>query len=361
MGVDFKELLEIMLRHGISDIHFKADTPPVVRVNGKIISSGFDVFKAEDVEELAETLMDDREKSEFQKSNDLDMSYTVAGVSRFRLNAYRERGNIALNLRVVPLEVKSFADLHLPPDILTNLCHLSRGLILVSGITGAGKTTTMNAMIDYVNQHLTRKIITVEDPIEFFHNDKKSFISQREVGKDTRSYKNALKYILRQDPDIVVIGEMRDYDSISAGIIVAETGHLVLSTIHTIDAVQTIERIIASYPPHQQNQMRQQLVTVLKAVVGQRLLASTEEKIGMVPAIEVLINTASSKRLIEDNKTRDIYKVMEKGDYYGMRTFDQDIYRLCVDKKISVDVALDNATNRDDLQLKLRGVGVIEE
>jgi len=353
--MNVNELLKLMIKTGISDIHFKADSAPLIRINGKLILTDFEDFTAKDIEELAYSIMNKEQKEKFEQESELDMAYSIEGVSRFRVNIYRQKGTIALTLRVVPIKIKSWEELNLPAETLKKLCHEPRGLILFSGVTGAGKTTTLNSCLNYINLNFSYKIITVEDPIEFYHTDRKSFISQREIGHDTKSFKNALKYALRQDPDVVVIGEMRDFDAISCGITAAETGHLVLSTIHTIDAVQTIDRIIDSYPESQQRQARIQLSNVLKGVVSQRLCLTSDGK-GRVPATEILIGTSLVRKLILENKTNEIYKTMEQGEYYGMHTFDQDLYRLYKEKKIKFEEAIDKASNPEDLQLKLKGL-----
>src|SRR3989339_1153239 len=278
MAMNTNELLKLVVKAGISDIHFKADSPPLIRLYGKLMSSEFDNFTAKQIEELAYSFLTKEQKEKFEADEELDVSYGVEGVCRFRINVYRQRNTIALTLRVVPVKIKNFTELNLPEETLKKIVGCSRGLILVTGVTGAGKTTTMNSILDHINANFSYNIITVEDPIEFYHKDKKSSISQREVGIDTKSFKNALKYVLRQDPDIVVIGEMREYEAIGAGITAAETGHLVLSTIHTIDAVQTIDRILDTYPEHQQHQARIQLSNVLRGVVAQRLCVSADGK-----------------------------------------------------------------------------------
>ncbi|MFH1380521.1 MAG: type IV pilus twitching motility protein PilT [bacterium] len=354
--MNVNELLQLMIKRGISDIHFKAASPPIIRVNGKLVSTNFEHFTPKHIHDLAYSLMSAQQQAIFELENELDMSYAVDGVSRFRVNIYRQRNTVALTLRVVPLKIRRFEELNLPVNVIQKLAEESRGLILIAGITGAGKTTTMNSMVDYINELFTYNIVTVEDPIEFYHKDKKSTISQREVGSDTKSFKQALKHILRQDPDVVVIGEMREFEAISAGITAAETGHLVLSTIHTMDAVQTIDRIVDSYSPHQQPQVRAQLANVLKGIVAQRLLISSDGE-SRYPAAEILICTSLIRKLILEGKSQEIYKNMEQGDYYGMQTFDQDLYRLYRKGKITLEEALENATNPDDLMLKIRGIG----
>lgn len=353
--MNVNELLKLMIKKGISDIHFKANAAPLIRVNGKLVSTGFDQFTPKHIEDLAFSLMTPEQKQAFNETHELDIAYAVDELSRFRVNIYRQKGTVALTLRVVPLVVKNFAELHLPEEPLKKLAAESRGLILVTGVTGAGKTTTMNAILDYINENYQYNIITVEDPIEYYHADKKSSLSQREVGPDTKSYAKALKYVLRQDPDVVVIGEMRDFEAISAGITAAETGHLVLSTIHTMDAVQTIDRIVDSYPPHQQHSVRSQLANVIKGIVCQRLVMRKDGE-GRIPATEVLMGTSLIRKLIAEGKLADVYKAMEQGAYYHMHTFDTQLLELYKKGSITQEEALDKASNPDDLALKLRGV-----
>ncbi|MEW6040706.1 MAG: type IV pilus twitching motility protein PilT [Elusimicrobiota bacterium] len=353
--MNVNELLKLMIKAGISDIHFKAGSSPLIRIHGKLISTEFEDFTAKNIEELAYALMSAEQKKIFDSENELDLSYSIEDGSRFRVNVYRQRASVAMTLRVVPSKMRAFDELLLPVDTLKKLSSEPRGLILVAGVTGAGKTTTLNSMMNYINETFSYNIITIEDPIEYYHRDKKSSISQREVGIDTKSFKHALKYVLRQDPDVVVIGEMREFETMSAGITAAETGHLVISTIHTIDAVQTIDRIIDSYPEHQQAQARTQLSNVLKGVIAQRLCIKSDGQ-GRVPATEILIGTSSVKKLILENKISEMYKMMEQGKYYGMHTFDQSLHRLFSEKLISFEEAMDKATNPEDLKLKLKGM-----
>ncbi|MFH1368707.1 MAG: PilT/PilU family type 4a pilus ATPase [Elusimicrobiota bacterium] len=353
--MNINELLQLMIKKGISDIHFKVGSAPLIRVNGKLVSTGFDQFTPKHIEDLAGSLMSPEQKKQFEQENELDMAYAIDELSRFRVNIYRQRGTPALTLRVVPLKVKTFEELNLPAETLKKLASETRGLILITGVTGAGKTTTMNSMLDYINANFSYNIVTVEDPVEYFHKDKKSSISQREVGLDTKSYVKALKYILRQDPDVIVIGEMRDYEAMAAGITAAETGHLVLSTIHTMDAVQTIDRIVDSYPPHQQGSIRAQLANVLKGIVAQRLVRSKDGE-SRYPATEILIGTSLVRKLVADAKIPEVYKIMEQGSYYGMHTFDQNLFDFYKEDKITLEEALDKSTNPDDLTLKLKGI-----
>jgi twitching motility protein PilT len=357
--MNVNELLQLMIKRGISDIHFKVHSAPLVRINGKLASTGFDQFTPKHIEELAYSLLNNEQKKMFEAENEIDFGYSIDELSRFRVNIYKQKGTVALTLRVIPHVVESFDQLHLPREQLIKLASESRGLILIAGMTGAGKTTTMNSMLDYINENFKYNIITIEDPVEYFHKDKKSSISQREVGSDTKSYANALKYILRQDPDVVVIGEMRDFEAMSAGITMAETGHLVLSTIHTIDAVQTIDRIVDSYPVHSQAGVRSQFSNVLRGVIAQRLVNSKQDE-SLLPATELLLGTSLTKKLIVENKMAEVNKAMEQGAYYGMYTFDQNLFELFKAGKIEMKEAIDKSTNPDDLILKIKGIDQAE-
>ncbi|MDE2291040.1 MAG: PilT/PilU family type 4a pilus ATPase [Elusimicrobia bacterium] len=357
MALDLTNLLKLMVEKGISDIHFKANASPAVRIHGKLVPAvNIQRMSAQDIDGMAKAIMTSDQSQHWKDSQEMDLAYTLDGVSRFRVNVFRQRGSVAMSLRVVPIKVRGFAELNLPQQAFEKLSSESRGLILFAGITGAGKTTTMNSFVHKLNETQSVRIITIEDPIEFFHEDVKATIVQREVGRDTGSFAGALKHVLRQDPDVVVIGEMRDVETMQAALTAAETGHLVLSTVHTLDAVQTIDRIVDSFPSQHAAQVRQQLALVLKGVVAQRLVPSKDGR-GRFPATEVLIVNSLIRRHIMEGKNADIYKSMEAGGYYGMHTFDQDLLRLLQEDKITEKEALENATNAEDVQLKLRGVG----
>jgi twitching motility protein PilT len=355
--MDIRELLQFMVQQNISDIHFKADCAPLIRLNGQLISSQKEMFTPEAVKQIAYSLMSEVHKKRFEEEGELDLSYALDKVSRFRVNVYRQKGTLALSLRVIPWELKSFADLHLPTQTLQKLCAMPSGLILIAGVTGAGKTTTLNAMINYLNQNFAYNIITIEDPIEYYHKDKKSSISQREVGNDTQSFGSALKYILRQDPDVIVIGEMRDPEAVAAAVVAAETGHLVLSTIHTMDTVHTIQRIVDSYPPAQQAPMRQAVANILRGVIAQKLIA-TDDGQSRMPCTEVLQMTPYIRQLVADNKTADVYSAIARGQNDGMMTFDQDLLRLCKEGRISKETALVETTRPDNFLSMLQGISV---
>jgi len=357
--MDLTALLKLMVAKDISDIHFKANAVPAVRIHGKLVpANNLQKLSAQDIEGVVASILTPDQNKRFHEQNEMDVAYSLEGVSRFRVNLFRQRGTLSLSLRVVPMKLKSFEDLKLPQKSMERLAQESRGMILFSGITGAGKTTSMNSFLHYLNQRQSYRIITIEDPLEYFHEDIKATIVQREVGRDTSSFAAALKHVLRQDPDVVVIGEMRDPETIHAALTAAETGHLVLSTIHTMDTVQTIDRVVDSFPSEQAAQVRQQLALVLKGVVGQRLVVAKDGK-GRYPATEVLIMSSLIRRHLLDGKGKnaEIYKAIEAGQYYGMHTFDQDLLRLYSEGLIDDKELLENATNSDDVQLKLKGVG----
>jgi twitching motility protein PilT len=355
--MDIRELLEFMVRQNISDIHFKAHCAPLIRLHGNLITTQRETFSPELVKTLAYGLMNDRLKKTFEDEGELDMAYSLDGVGRFRVNIYRQKGTIALSLRVIPLELKSFEQLHLPSLTLQKLCASPSGLILMAGVTGAGKTTTLNAMVHYLNEHYAYNIITIEDPIEFYHTDKKSSVSQREVGHDTQSFDKALKHIMRQDPDVIVIGEMRDPETIAAAITAAETGHLVLSTIHTSDATQTIQRIVDAYPSDQNHRIQSALANVLRGVIAQKLV-STAKGDGRLPCSEIMVMNSYIRQLIGEGKLSEMPNVMARGHTDGMGTFDQDLLRLFKEGQISKETALVEAARPDNFLSMAQGISV---
>ena len=358
MAIDIKNLLSLMVQKDISDIHFKADSVPALRVRGTmILATNLQKMSGEDIKAVAAQLMNKEQAAEFEKEMELDLAYSLDGVARFRVNIYRQKGTMGLTLRVVPMKLKTFEELNLPVDALNKLGSEGRGLILFAGITGAGKTTTMNSFVNYINATHGYRIITIEDPIEYYHTDQKSTIVQREVGLDTRSFNSALKHILRQDPDVVVIGEMRDLETMQAAISAAETGHLVLSTVHTLDATQTVDRIVDAHPAHQHAQVRQQLSNCLKGVIGQRLVVAKDGN-SRFPATEVMIGNSLVRRHLSEGKTSELRKVLEGGAYYGMHTFDQDLLRLYTEGKVDDKTVLEEATNSEDVALRLKSLNV---
>ena len=340
-----------------SDVHLKAGVPPIVRIDGKLRAiPNAERLSAEAVRGMAFSIMNERQKRIFDESYEVDLSYGVPGLGRFRVNAFAQRGTIALVLRAIPIAIPSLEALNLPP-ILCKLAQEQRGLILVTGTTGSGKSTTLASMIDYINENRTCNIITIEDPVEYLHKDKKSLISQREVGFDTLSFGKALTSSLRQDPDVILVGEMRDYETIETALTAAETGHLVLSTLHTLDAAETINRVISVFPPFHQRQVRMQLSGILKGVVSQRLVPRADGK-GRVPAVEIMIGTARIRDCIDDKeKTKQIPEAIAQGfTTYGMQTFDQSLMQLLTKKLITYEEAMRQSSNPDDFALKVSGI-----
>jgi twitching motility protein PilT len=305
---------------------------------------------------MAFSMMSARQKQKFKESTEIDMAYGVAGLGRFRVNVFQQRGNVGLVLRVIPTKIRALDELYLP-KIVEQVCDMPRGLILVTGVTGSGKSTTLAAMVDRINSTRAEHIITIEDPIEFLHRDKKSFINQREVEVDTANFSTALRAGLRQDPDVILVGEMRDLETIATALLAAETGHLVFSTLHTLDATETIQRIIAVFPPPEQKQIRLQMAATLKAVVSQRLVHCANEN-GRVPAVEVMIATAYIRDcIINPDKTRLIHDAIAAGtSQYGMQTFDQSLFDLYTRNLITYEEALLRASNPDDFKLRIQGI-----
>jgi twitching motility protein PilT len=341
---------------GASDVHFKAGLPPIFRIKGDLRTvRDLPPLPRETVAEFALSMMNDRLKNIFEQTWDVDLAYSTADGARYRVNVFQQRGNMGMVLRLIPPDVPAFEKLNLPKKVL-ELAEEERGLILVTGITGSGKSTTLAAMVDYINAHRACHIVTIEDPVEYAFKDRRSVINQREIGFDTISFAKALRAALRQDPDVVLVGEMRDHETTEIAVTAAETGHLVLSTLHTVDAVETINRIVSLYPPHQQMQARLQLVTVLKGVISQRLLTRADGQ-GMVPAIEILVATARVKELIADPKrTRELHDAIAQGrDPYGMVSFDQCLTELVQKQLVTYAEAAANATNAADFALHFRG------
>jgi twitching motility protein PilT len=328
-----------------------------VRVDGELVPlTDQPRISAEEMLNMAFSMMSNRQKQKFKESAELDMAYGVAGLGRFRVNVFQQRGNVGLVLRVIPTKIRALEELYLP-KVIEHICDEQRGLVLVTGVTGSGKSTTLAAMLDRINSGRPEHIITIEDPIEFLHRDKKGFVNQREVEVDTPSFGSALRASLRQDPDVILVGEMRDLETISTALHAAETGHLVFSTLHTLDAVETINRIISVFPPPEQKQIRMQLAATLRSVVSQRLVKRADGA-GRVPAVEVLISTAFVRECImTPEKTRMIRETIALGtSQYGMQTFDQSLYDLFQQGLITYETALENASNPDDFKLKIQGI-----
>ncbi len=355
--MNINDLLKIAVERKASDLHLKVGSHPVIRIDGDLVPLGeLKRLMQEDTIAMAFSIMNARQKQRFKEELELDIAYSVPGLGRFRCNVFQQRGAVGLVLRVIPARIQSVRELMLPP-VLERICEERRGLILVTGTTGSGKSTSLAAMVDYINSTRTEHIITVEDPIEFLHRDKKSIVNQREIDVDTHSFAGALRAGLRQDPDVILVGEMRDYETIETALLAAETGHLVFSTLHTLDATETVNRIISVFPPHHQKQIRIQLSQVLKAILSMRLMPRADG-MGRVPAVEVLISTAYIRECIENKeKTKYIREQIALGtSQYGMQTFDQSLFQLYKSGLITLDEALRRATNPDEFRLKIQGV-----
>ena len=351
------DLLRIAVERKASDLHIKVGNFPYLRVDGELVPlNEFSRVTPEQMLNMAFSMMSNRQKQKFKESAELDLAYGVAGLGRFRVNIFQQRGNVGLVLRVVPTKIRTLEELYLP-KVISRICGERRGMVLVTGTTGSGKSTTLAAMIDRINSQRTDHIITIEDPIEFLHRDKKGFVNQREVEVDTHNFSVALRAALRQDPDVILVGEMRDLETISTALLAAETGHMVFSTLHTLDATETIQRIIAVFPPPEQKQIRLQMASTLKAVISQRLVRKSDG-VGRVPAVEVLIATAFVRDcIVNPEKTRMIRDAISAGtSQYGMQTFDQSIYDLHTKGLVSYEEALQNASNPDDFKLRLQGI-----
>jgi len=354
MTMTLQEMLQTLVNKRGSDLHVRSDGPAYLRVDGQLSQVSPDPIPTQEVEQMLSQVASPRAKKLYQERGECDFSFQAGEVARFRINAYRQRTKLCLAVRYISTQIPSLQDLRLPVATLKKIADNNRGLVLVTGITGAGKSSTLAAMMDYINENRSEHILTIEDPIEFVHKDKKAVVTQREIGEDTQTYAEGLKMAMRQDPDVILIGEMRDPETTSAAITAALTGHLVFATLHTIDAIQTIARVVDLYPPHQQPLVRVQLAECLKAIISQRLLASS--KGGRVPAVEVLINTAHVRKQIEENKSQEILAALTKGQFYGMQTFNQSLVKLFKDGLATEAEVLAAATSPDDLKLALRGI-----
>ncbi len=355
--IDLSSILNIAIKGRASDVHLKAGVPPILRINGSLVPiKNHERLAPDEVARTALRIMNDAQKETFKNAHQVDMAYSIPGLGRFRVNVFQQRGATGVVFRVIPMKIQNLEELNLPKvlDIISNEV---RGLVLVTGVTGSGKSTTLATMIDSINNRRSDHIITVEDPIEFLHRDKRCIINQREIGTDARTFSEALRGALRQDPDIILVGEMRDLETIEIALTAAETGHLVLSTLHTIDAMETINRIVSVFPPYQQKQVRIQLAGVIKAIISQRLLPTKDGK-GRVPAVEIMVTTSRIRECIEDKeKTKDIADAISKGyTTYGMQSFDQSILSLLNRGLISYDEALKQASNPADFALKVKGI-----
>jgi len=356
------DLLKSAVDAGASDLHIKVGSYPMMRLRGALVPVSEDKrLDHDDVVSMSASVMSNIHAEKFKDANEVDLAYGVPGLGRFRVNVFQQRGTVGMVLRVIPTQIKTIDELGLPP-VLKQLAAEERGLVLVTGTTGSGKSTTLAAMIDYINKTRKAHVMTVEDPIEFLHRDQQSIINQREVAVDTKSFAWALRSALRQDPDVILVGEMRDFETIETALLAAETGHLVFSTLHTVDATETINRIIAVFQPHQQKQIRLQIASVLKGVVSQRLMPSADGK-NRVPAVEVMVATAFIRDCIMDkDKTSMIHGAIAQGtSQYGMQTFDQSIFGLYSQGLVSYEEALRWASNVDEFKLRVQGISTTSD
>ncbi|RAL24896.1 type IV pili twitching motility protein PilT [Lujinxingia litoralis] len=355
---DLNKILQIAVKGGASDIHIKAGLPPIFRIDGALLPlREARRLSPEEIGKMASDIMARFQREHFQETLDIDLSYGVPGVGRFRVNVFQQRGSIGMVFRVIPFKVASIDELLLPEAVRT-LSEERRGLILVTGATGSGKSTTLASMVDSINQTRTSHIITIEDPIEFLIRDKRSIINQREIGNDTNSFARALKAALRQDPDVIMMGEMRDLETIEIAMTAAETGHLVMSTLHTVDAAEAVTRIVTAFPPHMRDQARYQFANLFRGVIAQRLVPRADGK-GRVPAVEVMLSTARIREMIlEEATARSLTEQIAKGfDNYGMQSFDQSLMWLLQNGYITYEEALIQSSNPDDFALRVSGIG----
>ena len=359
MAFDLDRALRYLIAAEGSDLHLKVPSYPLIRLHGRLepIPDTERLYPEDTERALAEMLGQHRKLAEFEADNEVDFSHAVEGLGRFRVNAFRQRGSISIVMRAIPMAIRSVGDLGLP-EVVTRLAEEERGIILLTGTTGSGKSTTLAAMLDHMNRTMAKHIVTIEDPIEFLHRDRTSIINQREVGSDTESFTRALRRVLRQDPDTILIGEMRDEETVQTALSAAETGHLVLSTLHTVDASESINRIIDFFPPHQQHQARAMIAGTLKGIVSQRLVRTADGN-GRVATAEILVMTGRVHDMILDPKlTGQLPEVIAEGAYYGMQTFDQHLLQLHKAGRVTMKDAMDNATSPHDFRIAVRAAGV---
>ncbi|MFQ5456941.1 MAG: type IV pilus twitching motility protein PilT [Myxococcota bacterium] len=355
--MELNDILKVAVKGGASDIHVKAGLPPMFRVDGALVPyKKAPRLMPENINRMASSIMNNYQRGRFEETNEVDLAYGVPGLGRFRVNVFQQRGTVGIVFRVIPFGIQTIEKLNLP-KVVERIAMENRGLILVTGTTGSGKSTSLAAMIDHINTNKTSHIITIEDPIEFLIRDKKSIVNQREIGVDTRNFAGALRSALRQDPDVILVGEMRDPETIETALTAAETGHLVMSTLHTIDATETITRIVSVFPPYQQKQVRLQLSSIVKGIISQRLVPRADGR-GRVPALEILVSTARIREcIIDKERTKEIPDAIAKGfTTYGMQTFDQSLMQLVKEGLVSYDEALRYVSNSDDFALRFRGI-----
>ncbi|MBD3317288.1 MAG: PilT/PilU family type 4a pilus ATPase [Chitinivibrionales bacterium] len=353
---DIKALLKTMVEKNASDLHLRVGCPPVVRINGMLLRGRMDSLTADDMNRMVQELLTEEQKKRFAEERELDIGIGLPSIGRFRVNAFNQRGTPSLAVRSIKTEIPRFESLNLP-EVILDIAMKRRGLILVTGTTGSGKSTLLASMVDHINESGSRNIVTIEDPIEYLHRDKMSVIAQREIGSDTRDFPTALRASFRQDPDVILIGEIRDAETMETALSAADTGHLVMSTLHTMNAVETITRIVSFFPPHQHEQIRLVLAGTLVAVVSLRLLPRKDEA-GMVPAAEIMVNNATTKEyLMDPAKLHSIQDIIVDGyTQYGSQSFDQSLFRLYQQDLISYETAKQYASNPDDLELRVSGI-----
>lgn len=360
--MELMEILAVAMKGSASDVHLKVGLPPLFRLDGVLIPlKDAARLSPEDAIRVAQTLMNAEQREQFLRRKELDFAYVVPNLGRFRVNVFMQRQFVGVVLRIIPLKVSSIQQLHLP-SVIEKVALEQRGLILVTGATGSGKSTTLAAMLDHINSNRSCHVLTVEDPIEFVYKDKRAIINQREVGTDTSTFATGLRAALRQDPDVIMVGEMRDMETIETAIHAAETGHLVLSTLHTVDAGETLNRIIGVFPPHQQAQVRVTLASIIKAVICQRLVPRADKR-GRVAAMEIMLNSGRIRELIGDpTRHKEITDAIARShNQYAMQTFDQSLYQLVKDNLVTYEEALKQATNPDDFALRMSGVSTSDD
>ncbi|MDP8263371.1 MAG: PilT/PilU family type 4a pilus ATPase [Candidatus Ancaeobacter aquaticus] len=353
--VTIEQILKIMIEKNASDLHLKVNCPPTMRINKELVAMEMDAIGDDEIQAIASGLMNERQQDVFDKKSEIDFAYSLPSVGRFRTNIFVQRGTIGIVMRSVKTVIPTFSDLTLPGKLFENIINKNNGIIIVCGPMGCGKSSTLAALIDYINRVERVNIVTVEDPIEFLHTDKKSIVNQREVGIDTHSFKDALRYIMRQDPDVIAIGEMRDAESLNASMMSAEIGHLVLTTLHSVTAAQSVARMLEFYQVETRDQIRRQLSDVLHAVICQRLVPRADDK-GLVPVLEVMIVTPTVKKLIYNNQLDKLPAAIELGKEFGMHNFNQSFIQLVNDEIITKEVALTHSLNPEALKLNLQGI-----
>ena len=341
-------LLRLLVEQGATDLHLSANLAPHLRVDDRLLPTDHAPLSGDDVKELAYSLIPPEKVERFERWKELDFAFSIEGLARFRANYFIQQGYVGVAIRMLPFRIMGFSELGLPVKVVTEFCERPKGLVLITGATGSGKTTTLASMVDYLNTNKEFHIITIEDPIEYMHTSRRSIIDQREIGNDTQSFAQGLKHVLRQDPDVILIGEMRDLETIETALIVAETGHLVFATLHTSDAVQTVNRIVDVFPAHQQNQVRVQLSLELLGVISQQLIPKASGR-GRVLASEILVVNHAVRSLVREQKIHQLYSVLQTGQKEGMRTMNQTLYELYLNRVIALEEALARSTDPDDL------------